>query len=306
MEKWGELRGTYAVKSGHPWVRVAVCNDSGENPWRSSSISEHAAAFSTETRYKNMYMEISERRGQRKTGGREKRERESRGKHISCGRLCHGVNGVLPLPIIPASFEPWPLYTERSLTLLFLLQGRRLLFVHRTSHQQEPSARLLPPASIHGFSTHLIWQHVLAGCITNWGFNREVSIRPINWDVVGLHWDPTPAYPQTELNIRRLGGVWEGGEGEVSWPTAWPSVHFLSGFRFLTFKYLEDKIKFINELLHLCMAKEKSHFAFGKIRWIFRFLLILLIIIEYLYINHIESCSVYFLNIMNILINQMF
>lgn len=42
---------------------------------------------------------------------------EKKKEHITGGRLCHGVNGVLPLPIMPEPFEPWPLHTERSLTL---------------------------------------------------------------------------------------------------------------------------------------------------------------------------------------------
>lgn len=69
---------------------------------------------------------LIKRGGERQTrSGRKKKkkvgtwtgEKESGRGHITRGRNCHGVNGVLPLPIISVPFEPWPLHTERSLTL---------------------------------------------------------------------------------------------------------------------------------------------------------------------------------------------
>lgn len=54
----------------------------------------------------------AEERGDKRMSRLEKKK-----EHITGGRLCHGVNGVLPLPIMPEPFEPWPLHTERSLTL---------------------------------------------------------------------------------------------------------------------------------------------------------------------------------------------
>lgn len=50
---------------------------------------------------------------QEKTKGCPEKKKE----HITGGRLCRGVNGVPPLPVLPVPFEPWPLHTERSLTL---------------------------------------------------------------------------------------------------------------------------------------------------------------------------------------------
>lgn len=73
-----------------------------------------------ETETQHILFQRREERGSK--GGTEKRETRTGEKgsgreHITLDRLCHGVNGVLPLPIIPVPFEPWPLHTERSLTL---------------------------------------------------------------------------------------------------------------------------------------------------------------------------------------------
>lgn len=60
--------------------------------------------------------ETENRKQTQRERGRQRRGGGSGREHITCGRLCHGVNGVLPLPIIPVPFEPWPLHTERWLT----------------------------------------------------------------------------------------------------------------------------------------------------------------------------------------------
>lgn len=63
--------------------------------------------------------------------------------YTTCGRLCHGVNGILPLPVVAVSFETWPLHTERSLTLSSAFsRGPHLVFVSKMTCQQEPGACL--------------------------------------------------------------------------------------------------------------------------------------------------------------------
>lgn len=82
------------------------------------------------------------------TGQQAKESRQEQRPHITRGRLCHGVNGVLPLPIIPVPFEPWPLHTERSLTPRSAsFRAPCLLFIYMMSCQQKPGVCPSNPSS---------------------------------------------------------------------------------------------------------------------------------------------------------------
>lgn len=108
----------------------------------------------------------------RRGNGGEKRDperREERGReHITRGRLCHGVNGVLPLPIIPVPFEPWPLHTERSLTPSSASSRGLVSDMSARAGCQPPCFHL----NMH-YITLCNNALELAAQITNWGHNTE-------------------------------------------------------------------------------------------------------------------------------------
>lgn len=117
-----------------------------------------------------------DRSERQRLGNRQKRvDKNKAGRpHITRGRLCHGVNGVLPLPIIPVPFEPWPLHTERSLTPgSASFRAPCLLFIYTMSCQQKPgvcpSNPSTPKSALRTFCRNT---PILAGWITK---NESVS-----------------------------------------------------------------------------------------------------------------------------------
>lgn len=84
---------------------------------------------------------------------------------------CHGVNGILPLPVVSVSFETWPLHTERSLTLSSAFsRGPHLVFVSKMTCQQEPGAIFLVFPKC---GSHTLCSNTFVAWISSWSCKTD-------------------------------------------------------------------------------------------------------------------------------------